>query len=446
MVDSEGDQNSSAYGSDAEVGSDAEGNGRDALTWARNYLLEDSSARFPSVFDAYFTQISRASKTSSDVFSQLVPPLTPEEFHERIRAVRQSALKERISALESSHSEYFPAYMAELASGFNLLFYGFGSKRKVLNDFARRCAKKGHVVVANAFFPNFTLKDFLASAEKVIDAPDMDDVGAGPEGQCRRILEKYARKPTARHLFLIIHNIDGQTLRSERSKNCLAVLATHPYIHIVASIDHIMAPLLWSTTESFTHPRRAQSDHSSIESHHNSSDQALPSGGFNWLWHDLTTMHPYDFELAYADRTSYAGASVGGRGRGAQANIAGIGSAGGTIAEGATRHVLASVTAKAKRLFALLCNKQRLAMDAAAAESSSSASVQSGPHVAISYELLFAAARDEFIATSDTAMQALLGEFRDHGLVVSSNTQESGPGLWIPLSKEALSRLASEIS
>ncbi|KAL5492177.1 ORC2 [Sanghuangporus weigelae] len=442
MTDSEGDQDASAYGSDADVGSDAEGNGRDALTWTRNYVFEDSSAHFPSIFDAFFTQINRASKTSSDVFSQLVSPLTPEEFHERIRAVRQPALKERISVLESSHSEYFPAYMAELASGFNLLFYGFGSKRKALNDFARRCAKKGHVVVANAFFPNFTLKDFLASAEKVIDAPVMDDVGAGHEGQCRRILEKYSRKPTARHLFLIIHNIDGQTLRSERSKNCLAVLAAHPSIHIVASIDHIMTPLLWSTTESFAQPRRAQSDHSSKESH-NSLGQALPSGGFNWLWHDLTTMHPYDFELAYADRTSYAGAFAGGRGRGTQANIAG---AGGTIAEGAARHVLASVTAKAKRLFALLCNKQRLAMDAAAAESSSSAPVHSGPHVAISYELLFAAARDDFIATSDTAMQALLGEFRDHGLVVSANTQESGPGLWIPLAKEALSRLASEIS
>ncbi|KAL5531431.1 hypothetical protein ACEPAG_4308 [Sanghuangporus baumii] len=445
MADSEGDQDASVYGSDADEGSDAEGNGRDTLTWARNFMLENSSARFPSVFDTYFTQISRASKTSSDVFSQLVPPLTPEEFHERIRAVRQSALKERISALEASHSEYFPAYMAELASGFNLLFYGFGSKRKLLNDFARRCAKKGHVVVANAFFPNFTLKDFLASTERVIDAPDMDDAGAGPEGQCRRILEKYARKPTARHLFLIIHNIDGQTLRSERSKNCLAVLAAHPSIHIAASIDHIMAPLLWSTTESFAQPQRAQSNHSSKESH-NSSGQALPSDGFNWLWHDLTTMHPYDFELAYADRTSYAGAFAGGRGRGAQANIAGIGPAGGTIAEGAARHVLASVTAKAKRLFALLCNKQRLAMDATAAEASSSAPVHSGPHVAISYELLFAAARDDFIATSDTAMQVLLGEFRDHGLVVSANTQESGPGLWIPLSKDALSRLAGEIS
>ena len=445
MAESEEDRNSSAYGSDADVGSDAGGDGRSAFAWARNLAFEDSSGHFPSAFDAYFTQIGRPSKTSSNVFSQLVPPLTAEEFHERIRAAKQPVLRERISALESSHSEYFPAYIAELASGFNLIFYGFGSKRKVLNDFARRCAKKGHVVVANAFFPNFTLKDFLASAVKVIDAPEMENAGSGPEGQYRRIMEKYTRKPTARHLFLIIHNIDGQVFRSERSKSCLAALAVHPSIHIAASIDHIMAPLLWSTSELFAQPRVVQSDSNDKESH-SSLGQSLPLGGFNWLWHDLTTMRPYDFELAYADRTSFTGAFAGGRGRGAQANIAGIGLAGGAIAEGAAKHVLASVTAKAKRLFALMCNKQSQAMDVVATESSSNAPIQPGHHVAISYELLFAAARDEFIATNDTAMQALLGEFRDHGLVVQSSTQESGTVLWIPLPKEALLRLASEIN
>lgn len=439
MEDSGDERDSNAPASDVESGSDPESVGRDlASAWARKFIDSSIAENLPSTFDAYFTQSTQSSKTSSSVFSELVAPLTPQEFRERIRGMKSTpGLDERTAKLEKSHISYFPAYITELAAGFNLLFYGFGSKRKLLNRLARLCAKKGHVVIGNGFFPNFTLRDLLASAEQVIGAPDGPNAGSGPEAQCRRILAKYAQKPTARHLFLIIHNIDGYHLRSERAKSCLAFLAAHPSIHIAASVDHIMAPLLWSTTETFGQPLSTTPPSS------NSSAQSLTSGGFSWLWHDLTTIQPYDFELAYADRTSYAGASAGQRTRG-QADIAGIGSAGGTIAEGAALHVLASVTAKAKRLFALLCTRQRAAIDALAAETG--ATVASSAHVATSYELLFAAARDEFIATNDTAMRALLGEFRDHGLVVSANAADGSEALWIPLPKDALVRLASEIN
>ena len=54
---------------------------------------------------------------------------------------------------------------------------------------------------------------------------------------------------------------------------------------------------------------------------------------------------------------------------------------------------------------------------------------------AIPYDVLFAAARDKFIATNDTALRALLHEFRDHGLVVGAGSPEA---LWIPMRKERL--------
>ena len=52
------------------------------------------------------------------------------------------------------------------------------------------------------------------------------------------------------------------------------------------------------------------------------------------------------------------------------------------------------------------------------------------------YDALFTAARDNFIATNDTALRALLGEFRDHGLVIGT-----GDTLWIPVRKERLSNI-----
>ena len=36
------------------------------------------------------------------------------------------------------------------------------------------------------------------------------------------------------------------------------------------------------------------------------------------------------------------------------------------------------------------------------------------------YDVLFSAARDNFIATNDTALRALPGEFKDHGFVISA--------------------------
>ncbi|KAI5123507.1 hypothetical protein M0805_006667 [Coniferiporia weirii] len=438
-MDGSGDERDSDHFS-GESGSEAEDVGPVAATWASKLGLDGLNfpAQFPSAFDAYFIQANRASRTSSNVFSELVPPLTPREFHERLDAVKNPPeLDEKMALLEESHISYFPAFLTELASGFNLLFYGFGSKRKTLNLFARLCAKKGHVVIANGFFPSFTLKDLLASCEQIIEAPDLPDAGSGPEAQCRRIITKYVRKPVARHLFIVIHNIDSPALRTDRAKSCLASLASHPSIHLVASVDYIMASMLWSTTDNF-----ARIDPSSYDTA-TSTNHKLPSGGFSWLWHDLTTMRPYDFELAYADRTSYAGASAANQRGGGHTNASGA-PGGGTISESAAQHVLASVTQKAKRLFSLLCTRQGAAIDAAAAETG--APVQSSALVATSYELLFASARDEFIATNDTAMRALLGEFRDHGMVVSTNSADGGESLWIPLPKDVLVRLASGIN
>lgn len=392
--------------------------------WSRKLFNESRGfdAHLASSFDAYFLQANRTSKTSSNTYSQLVGSLSPDDFQERLRAIRRESkdLDERISNLELSHHQYFPAFINELASGFNLLFFGYGSKRPLLNKLARQCAKKGHVVVGNGFFLNFTLKELLASAEQLIDAPDIPDSGMGPEGQCRRILAKYALKPNARHLFFIIHNIDGPALRTERAKSCLRTIASHPSIHLAASVDHLLASTLFSTTDCF------------------SRDQ-----GFSWLWHDCSTLRPYDFETVFADRTSYAGASFAYQQRARnQAGVVGMQS-NSIINENAAKHVLASVTAKAKRLFALICARQRAAIDAAEIESGST--VRSSAEVAISYELLFAAARDDFIATNETAMRALLGEFRDHNLVLSATAPEGGEALWIPLSKDALLNLASGI-
>ena len=83
-------------------------------------------------------------------------------------------------------------------------------------------------------------------------------------------------------------------------------------------------------------------------------------------------------------------------------------------------------------------------MEVAAGETG--AHIVASPQVASSYEHIFSAARDEFIATNDTSMRALLGEFRDHGLVLTSSNPDGGDSLWVPLAKDVLVRTIQNIN
>jgi origin recognition complex subunit 2 len=395
-------------------------------------------------FDAYFTQNASVPKTSSNNFISLLPPLSSDEFNSAISSSQY--IRTNPPVWPQDMSLIFTRFFRELEGGFNLLCYGYGSKRKILNRFAReKLSSNGHVVIVNAFSPSFALKDILLSIERNISGVTSSALppGAGIEGQAQRIHD-YISSGDSPPLYLVVHSIDIAALRTARARSILVSLVQCPHIHLIASVDHILSPLLWST-----------SDANSV---------------FRWLWHDLTTLEPYDVELAHADRSSISGAHSG-KGGAAGAGIgtteAGAGAAA-VMTETAAQHILASVTEKAKKLFRLLAEKQLERMDLAINTTTSDETGNSaGTHArtddsslnpnnarahAIPYDALFAFARDQFIATNETAFRALLGEFRDHGLVLGGSAgggeagATGGEVLWIPVRKERLNRILKALS
>lgn len=52
--------------------------------------------------------------------------------------------------------------------------------------------------------------------------------------------------PDVAPLFIIIHNLDGAMLRAEKTQAAIARLASLPRVHVLASVDHINAPLSMS--------------------------------------------------------------------------------------------------------------------------------------------------------------------------------------------------------
>lgn len=381
--------------------------------------VKDARIIVQTAFDTYFAQMAARANTSNNVFSNLVPALSAEEYREAITELTPHPLKSDILS-ESSRNAMFKQMMLELSEGFNLICYGYGSKRSLLNSFATDfCASAGHVIVVNGFQPDFSLKELLVSVERLpgmaVDSLSSSNI----ENQTRRITEFFS-KTSRRHLYLVIHNIDSPSLRTPKAKSCLSRLALTCCIHIVASVDHINSPLLWSASENFAR-----------------KDDSISRGlrGFSWLWHDLTTLAPYDFELSYADRSSISGA----HGRKTRETAA-AGMSQTVVSETSAMHVLASVNDKAKRLFMMMGNTQIDAIEQAGDTPASDMQ-----QYALGYNTLFNMARDNFIATNDTALRALLGEFRDHGLVQTSQGGSGGEALWIPLRKDRLLNVLGSI-
>jgi origin recognition complex subunit 2 len=243
----------------------------------------------------------------------------------------------------------------------------------------------------------------------------------------------------ARPLFLAIHNIDAPALRTPRALAALALLASSPGINVLASFDHVHAPLLFSASATDAPP------HVPLEG----SDDGAAAGtvfvpssaprGFNWVYHCCATYDDYDVELAYARLSA---ASLGALG---QAGAAGVSE------EGALQ-ILRSVPPMAARLLKLILTRQIAALPF---DTSSHAAVppstNSAPPFALDIELLQKTARDRFIAREEDRFNALLGEFRDHGLVVVADLAEvDGEGRqgrwgWVPLGKAAVERILDEM-
>ncbi|TCD64524.1 Origin recognition complex subunit 2 [Steccherinum ochraceum] len=383
--------------------------------------FEDSVPLFSATsFDHYFAQTSKPSRTSSNVFSTQTAPLSTQEYTTAIETAAQRPVL--IRAGVPAYTSALPLYLSQLEAGFNLLMYGAGSKRHVLNALAVGIhnTKPVHVVVANSTAPGFDYKNVLSSIESI---PEISSSPAqrGPEGQLARISKYFDVDARPRHLYLILHNIDAPPFRSAKATTALSWLCANPCIHVVASVDNIAFPVKFSLDRRISKlPAQAEGAKRS------------------WLWHDVTTLQPYDFELSTADRSSLSGASQ--KTSATSHSRSDANSAVVLLSPDAARHILLSVTQKAKKLFALLGTRQLQSMD------DTDASAKDPQGIGMEYGTLFSLARENFIATNDTALRALMSEFRDHGLMLSS-VQSSGSGelVWIPLRKKALSELVTSI-
>uniref|UniRef100_H0ZJD8 Origin recognition complex subunit 2 n=1 Tax=Taeniopygia guttata TaxID=59729 RepID=H0ZJD8_TAEGU len=213
-----------------------------------------------------------------------------------------------IRDLNQQHESLFSKWMLQLHLGFNIVLYGLGSKRDLLEKFRTSLLQDSVHLVVNGYFPSITVRSILNSITEEV----LDHIGTfrSPLDQLEFITKRF-KEDSSLELYVLIHNLDSQMLRGERSQQILAQLSSLPSIYLIASIDHINAPLMW--------------------------DQAKLSL-YNWLWYETTTFSPYVEETSYENSLLVQQS--------------------GSLALSSLMHVLHSLTLNARGIFRLLAQHQ----------------------------------------------------------------------------------------
>lgn len=293
------------------------------------------------LLDDYFTAQARKSGTTSNhTMCEVSVPSTPPADGPHVQT--------------ASLFDYHDYWLSQLNLGFSILLYGVGSKASILKDFCESVLLGSSHLYINGCSPGLSIKHVLTLISTEV---------LGHSGKFKTDLEhtgfiKRALKAKSKDVFLLIHNIDGSSLRGDNAQRCLSSLAQSPFIYLLADIDHINAPLMW--------------------------DQKMLSC-YNWLWFDTTT---YTHEEAVYENSLLVKT--------------------GSLGLNSLVHVMQSLTPNARGIFRLLAEYQ---LD----KKSSTGEVFLG----MPFNDCYLKCREKFLVNSDLTLRTQLTEFHDHKLVKS---------------------------
>ncbi|XP_058089116.1 origin of replication complex subunit 2 isoform X2 [Magnolia sinica] len=277
--------------------------------------------------------------------------------------------------------------------GFGLLMYGFGSKKVLLEDFASTALTDFSVVVINGYLQSINLKHAAITIAELLwdqlknkrrtpiktqqpfSSQSMEDILAFLDGPLA--------KENNCFVCVVVHNIDGPGLRDSEAQQYLARIACCSQVYMVASIDHVNAPLLW--------------------------DKKMVHTQFNWCWYHVPTFAPYKVEGLFFPLI--------------------LANSGSTQNAKSAAIVLQSLTPNAQSVFRVLAEYQLGHPDEEGLPTNS----------------LYTKCRERFLVSSQVTLNSHLTEFKDHELVKTRRNADGQDCFYIPLTSEALEKLLQEI-
>ena len=137
----------------------------------------------------------------------------------------------------------FSTWILYLRAGLNLLFYGLGSKKIMLEQFAACFLSSSPVIFVNAYMPaislSLILKEFLKNFFALsVRNTHTDRIFRSIEEQvqCISDLCRYSL-PSSYVFYIFIHNLDAPSLCSSQTQEVLSTLASLPNIRMVCMVS-----------------------------------------------------------------------------------------------------------------------------------------------------------------------------------------------------------------
>lgn len=388
----------------------------------------------------FFQNRAGGNKTSSNTLSSHLL-LNHEDYFAQMKGNKDPHELD-MTRLKQLHQRSFDQWIFELEEGFNVCLYGYGSKRRLVMEFAEhfylQCEKAPKIVIVNGYAPGLTIRDVLVSLARVV-LPKSTKLPAQPAALLDLLI-----KSMSAAVALIIHSLDHPNLRKAQSQATLASLASHPKISLLASCDAPNFPLLW--------------------------DMFL-SSQYNFLFHDTTTFDPYTAEIEVVQDVN----ALLGRSRRTLGGKDGVG------------YVLKSLPENARNLFRILVAEQlALAIDAGEGfgegmdsdaededilgveneddvdmeqdtpsrrkrgrppKKKKAAAPKHAPvqAVGVEYRTLYHKAVEEFVCSSEVNFRTLLKEFHDHQMIESRKDALGTERLLVPFRREELEAILEEL-
>lgn len=350
------------------------------------YISVNDESTGSSYFEAHRGTVRTSNLTLSSL--NILPPVALEKARQELT----NPIQAEQQALMDKVKDRFQELSFLLASGHSLLFHGYGSKKSLLDDFAVHQSQFDTVLVVNGFNPTVSLRSVLSQI-----STDLLRLG---QNHAKRSLLDYVDAIRDgignKSIALVIHNIDGSSLRSEESQKALAMLNNIDNVSVTASVDHLNAPLLWD---------------------------GVTYSKFAWAWVKADTFVPYNAEIVYCSKPLLRG--------GGERQI-----------EGAIA-LLRSLSQRARKVFRLLAERQT-GGDALKEEIHQASG--KAAQARTTFNDLFEESKCQFLVSEPATLQVILTELETHQLLESRRGVDAAAQLIIPLQVSQLRAILKEIA
>lgn len=343
--------------------------------------------------DGYFDQHRSRIRTSNNSMVQ-APQLEYDEFNSLI-CISGFIHHDLRNQLNRKYTEMFNEWYFELIQKFNLCFYGIGSKRKLLLQFVDYLCDKEDlpVVVINGYNPGINFKDLLMV---LVDLLKLKKIPKRLSSLVDFVIKSIEESDTK--IVLLVHNIDGKSLRDEKTQFYLSKLSSLKQVYLVCSIDTINYALLWDSVK---------------------------LTNYNFLTHHVSTFEDYLIEMTFNDLLILGQTQRNAGSKGA-------------------KYVLSSLTENSKGLFRVLVSTQLENMEEENSLKRAGGGLKGTIKHGVELKRFYLLCAEEFITTNEINFRTMLMEFVEHKMAVIGKEPNGTEIVYIPFLYEELLKLLED--